>query len=177
VYFCTSKASKLDNGEGAAQILEAQDEQRFTNDGAQFTCFTGTKVQILTIYIGFTGTKVHILTLYVGFTGTKVHILTLYIGEDLAALMQDEYLHFSVFVRLRQYLYFCTSKASKLLYIGEDLAALMQDDFRWTTVRNNIVAGVVNMCSKYMWIRRRGSRCAHAGCVPLDDCAQQHCCR
>ncbi len=26
----------LDNGEGAAQILEAQDEQRFTNDGAQF---------------------------------------------------------------------------------------------------------------------------------------------
>ena len=42
----------LDNGEGAAQILEAQDEQRFTNDGTQFTCFTGTKVHILTLYIG-----------------------------------------------------------------------------------------------------------------------------
>jgi hypothetical protein len=65
----------LDNGEGAAQILEAPDEQRFTNDGTPFTCFTGTKVQILT------------------------------------------------------------------LCIGEDLAALMQDDFRWTTVRNTIVAG------------------------------------
>jgi hypothetical protein len=36
----------LDNGEGAAQILEAQDEQRFTNDGAQFTCFTGTEVHL-----------------------------------------------------------------------------------------------------------------------------------
>ena len=51
----------------------------FERNGNQFTCFTGTKVQILSqkleaaLTFMLTGTKVYILT---RFTGTKVQILT-----------------------------------------------------------------------------------------------------
>jgi len=65
---------------------------------------------------GFTSTKVKFLTLYAftGFTSTKVQILTLHAtGYNLARSTHSDLQQLQ-----RQYLYFCTSEASKLRTSG-----------------------------------------------------------